>query len=146
MKYARLLWYVAIAFAITVSIWAGIRSVGYYEAGQFPQFFVFGLLSLFCATFFIGLKPWLGTSRPSTASNIQTCPQCGYSNLSTSNYCAQCGSPLRTTEATIACSSCHRENQASSRYCQFCGNPLRPSEGRTTISQAPQQQPDRSKT
>ncbi len=56
MRYARALWYVSIGFAIMVSVWAGIRSVDYYEAGQFPQFFAFGLLSLFCATFFIGLK------------------------------------------------------------------------------------------
>lgn len=148
MRYAQALWYGVLAFAIMISWWAGIRSVGYFVAGQFPQFFVFGLLSFFCATFVIGSKPWLGlgTRRFSNLTNLQPCPHCGYSNLSSNLYCQHCGSSLRTSDATLACSSCHREIQASFRYCPFCGNSSQPSEDRATISQLPQQLPRMAKT
>ncbi len=132
MMYARVLWYVAIALAIVISLWAGIKSLGYFEAGQAPQFIVFGLLSLFSATFVIGSKPWLGTRRFSSLSNVQTCPHCGYSNLSSSLYCVQCGSALRTISQAAqqqpsiskTCVTCGASVGFGWKFCATCGQPL----------------------
>ena len=137
MTVGRMLWYALVVFVLLIAIAAGTESVSNLVQGQYSQFYVYFLLSLFCFTFFLSSKPWLRTRQSSSISNPQSCPACEYSNPTGSMYCMQCGMTLRMSTASIVCSSCHREIQVGWRFCHFCGTHLRTSE-ETTAPPNPQ--------
>jgi len=135
MTFGRTLWYVLVVFVMIIAIAAGIVSLSYIVAGQYSQFLVYCLLSMFCFTFFLSSEPWVRTRQLPSVSNAQSCPSCGYSNPSGSMYCMQCGVALQTSSmsaARVVCSSCHREIQIGWRFCHYCGNALGTDKGATT--------------
>ncbi|MDH7508640.1 MAG: SPFH domain-containing protein [Methanomassiliicoccales archaeon] len=48
------------------------------------------------------------------------CPKCGTQNLATNKFCAECGSPLTSTQ-TSKCPNCGADVPPRSKFCPSCG-------------------------
>ena len=63
-------------------------------------------------------------STPKIDSRVNICKKCNHTNRSTSEFCAVCGSSLKTHQGNI-CKKCNHTNRSTSEFCVKCGNSLK---------------------
>ncbi|MHA1757664.1 MAG: zinc ribbon domain-containing protein [Promethearchaeota archaeon] len=106
-----------------------------YSAEGFTNILPAGLLFIvpcvlvFLIFFMIGYFMKLDITEPFLLESIKKCPQCGYINLESANYCVNCKTEIISKQVlfpeTVECANCGSINSSESKFCKDCGTEIK---------------------